>query len=49
MSLKHGYNGPGGMILTWESEGIGENPVTVPLCPPYILQVLTRARTRASA
>jgi hypothetical protein len=30
----------GGMILTGESEVLGEKPVLVPLCPPQILQGL---------
>jgi hypothetical protein len=39
----------GGMILTGESEKLGEKPVPVPLCPPQIPHGLTRARTRDSA
>jgi hypothetical protein len=38
-----------GMVLTGETEELGEEPVPVPLCPPQIPHGLTRARTRASA
>jgi hypothetical protein len=37
------------MVLTGETEELGEEPVPVPLCPPQIPHGLTRARTRASA
>jgi hypothetical protein len=37
----------GGMILTGETEELGEKPVPVPLCPPHIPHGLTWARTRA--
>jgi hypothetical protein len=35
----------GGTILTRETEGLGEKPVSVPLCPPQIPHELTWART----
>jgi hypothetical protein len=42
-----------GARVEWNWQGktevLGENPVPVPLCPPQILQGLTRDRTRASA
>jgi hypothetical protein len=38
----------GGMILTGETEELGEKPVPVSLCPPQIPHGLTRARTRDS-
>jgi hypothetical protein len=39
----------GGMILTGETEELGEKPVPVSLCPPQITHGLTRTRTRDSA
>jgi hypothetical protein len=39
----------GGMILTEETEELGEKSVLVPLCPPQILHGLRFARTRHSA
>jgi len=39
----------GGMILTGETEELGEKPVPVPLCPPQIPYGLTRAWTRVFA
>jgi hypothetical protein len=38
----------GEMILTGETEELGEKPVPVPLCPLKIQYELTRARIRAS-
>jgi hypothetical protein len=38
----------GEMILTEETEELGENPVPVPLCPLKIQYELTRARIRVS-
>jgi hypothetical protein len=40
MSLESG----GGMILTGETEGLGEKPVPVPLCPQQIPHGLTGLR-----
>jgi hypothetical protein len=37
----------GGMILTGKTEGLGENPAPVPLCPPQIPHGLNRERIRA--
>jgi hypothetical protein len=37
------------MILTGETEGLGEKPVPVPLCPPQITRGLTWAQSWASA
>jgi hypothetical protein len=37
--------GHGAIILTGETEELGEQPVPVPFCPPHILHRLTRART----
>jgi hypothetical protein len=37
-----------GMILTVETEKLGEKPVLVPLCPPQVPHGLTQARTRDS-
>jgi hypothetical protein len=37
------------MILTGETEELGEKPVLGPLCPPQIPHGLTRARTWSSA
>jgi hypothetical protein len=45
MSLKS----DGGMILTGETEELGEKPVPVTLCPPQIPHGLTQAQTWASA
>jgi hypothetical protein len=42
------FESDGGMILTGETEELGEKPVPVRLCPPQIPHGLTRARTRAS-
>jgi hypothetical protein len=39
----------GGMILTGETEGLGEKPVTLSLCPPQILHGLIWERTQAFA
>jgi len=39
----------GGMILTGETQELGEKPVPVPLRPPQIPHRLIRVRTRASA
>jgi hypothetical protein len=39
----------GGMILTGETEVLGEKPITVPLCPPQISYGLTWDRTRTFA
>jgi hypothetical protein len=36
------------MILTGETEVLGEKPVTVPLCSPHISNGLARNRTRTS-
>jgi len=37
------------MVLTRETEVLGEKPVTVPLCPPQISHTLTWDRTRSPA
>ena len=34
------------MVLTWETEVLGEKPLTVPLCAPQISHGLTWNRTR---
>jgi hypothetical protein len=47
--LRMSLESDGGIILTGETEELGEKPVPVPLCPPQIPHGLTRARTRASA
>jgi hypothetical protein len=38
-----------GMILTGETEELGESPVPGPLCPPQIPHIVARARSEASA
>jgi hypothetical protein len=38
----------GGMILTGETEKLGEESVPIPLCPTQISHGLTRTRTQAS-
>jgi hypothetical protein len=38
----------GGMVLTGDTEEIGEKPVPVPLCPPQIPHGPNRMRTPAS-
>ena len=37
------------MILTGETEVLGDKPVTVPICPPEISHGLAWVRTRVSA